>query len=248
MPLAPASEEPSASASEETTRQAEVEEGDTTHVEGEGVPKDMDSKGIDIVVKEVKKKTPSGKRGNLSEEAKENARLNLKKAAENKAYYRRIRMDLGLGARDPIPAKYKLPTKTYAPLKYPENKTKEVIDANENVSELKKESARAKKKQEEESALGITKKDSDKSKREKQLSRELKNAQIANLVRDTINDAMHQRAAIKAQLKEQQAAADREVAEKERRDAEQTNREKLAASNKRKPTRMRLSDGRIIEI
>lgn len=209
---------------------------------------EKDEKGeMEIIVKELKKKTPTGKRANLSEEAKENARLNLQKAAANKAHYKKVRQDLGLGARDPIPEKYKLPTKTYAPLKYAENKKKEIVDANENVAELKKESAAAKVKKTQDAALGIKPSMSAKSAREKELSRQVKEANLARLVRNEINDAMFQRSALKAQMKAQEKA-DNEAAKKEMMEQEQIQREKVSASNKRKVTRMRLSDGRIIEV
>ena len=78
---------------------------------------------IDFEIREVSKpsrepkKTPTGKRAYLTPEQIERSKLNLAKAKENKDYYKQVRQELGLGARDPIPEKYKRPTKAHKPLK-----------------------------------------------------------------------------------------------------------------------------------
>jgi len=57
-------------------------------------------------------------------------------ARESKQYYREIRKELGLGARDPVPEKF-IRRKTYKPVVF-EEKEKEIL-ANEDIPLLKKE-------------------------------------------------------------------------------------------------------------
>ena len=117
------------------------------------------------------------------------SKLNLAKAKENKDYYKKVRQELGLGARDPIPEKYKRPTKTHKPKVYEEIEKKEIVDP-EEVEALKAEVKEKAQEQEKNKALGITKKDSEKTKREKELSRELKEQKLAKIVRPLCEAAM----------------------------------------------------------
>jgi hypothetical protein len=57
-------------------------------------------------------------------------------ARESKQYYREIRKELGLGARDPVPEKF-IRRKTYKPVVF-EEKEKDIL-ANEDIPLLKKE-------------------------------------------------------------------------------------------------------------
>ena len=202
---------------------------------------------IDYEVREVTKpsrepkKTPTGKRAYLTPEQIERSKLNLAKAKENKEYYKKVRQELGLGARDPIPEKYKRTTKTHKPLVYEESEKKEIVDP-EEVEALKAEVKEKAQEQEKEKALGITKKDSQKTKREKELSRALKEQKLAKIVRTEISEALFQRQAMKTQLKMQQQME----REEEKKRGEQKVEE--AEEPPKKQMRMRLSDGRIITI
>ena len=99
---------------------------------------------IDFEIREVSKpsrepkKTPTGKRAYLTPEQIERSKLNLAKAKEHKDYYKQVRQELGLAARDPIPEKYKRPTKTHKPKVYEEAEKKEIVDP-EEVETLKAE-------------------------------------------------------------------------------------------------------------
>jgi hypothetical protein len=198
---------------------------------------------IDYEVREVTKpsrepkKTPTGKRAYLTPEQIERSKLNLAKAKENKDYYKKVRQELGLGARDPIPEKYKRPTKTHKPKVYEEAEKKEIVDP-EEVETLKAEVKEKAQEQEKNKALGITKKDSEKTKREKELSRELKEQKLAKIVRTEISEALFQRQALKTQLKMEQ---------KMEKEAEKK-QDEVHEDQPKKQMRMRLSDGRIITI
>ena len=199
---------------------------------------------IDYEVREVSKpsrepkKTPTGKRAYLTPEQIERSKLNLAKAKENKDYYKKVRQELGLGARDPIPEKYKRPTKTHQPKVYKETETKEIVDP-EEVETLKAEVKEKAQEQEKNKALGITKKDTEKTKREKELSRELKEQKLAKIVRTEISEALFQRQALKTQLKMQQKMEKEEKKKEEVQEDEQPPKKQM---------RMRLADGRIITI
>jgi hypothetical protein len=199
---------------------------------------------IDYEVREVTKpsreakKTPTGKRAYLTPEQIERSKLNLAKAKENKDYYKKVRQELGLGARDPIPEKYKRPTKTHKPKVYEEIEKKEIVDP-EEVETLKAEVKEKAQEQEKNKALGITKKDSEKTKREKELSRELKEQKLAKIVRTEISEALFQRQALKTQLKMEQ---------KMEKEAEKKQDEVREEEQPKKQMRMRLADGRIITI
>ena len=198
---------------------------------------------IDYEVREVTKpsrepkKTPTGKRAYLTPEQIERSKLNLAKDKENKDYYKKVRQELGLGARDPIPEKYKRPTKTHKPKVYEEAEKKEIVDP-EEVETLKAEVKEKAQEQEKNKALGITKKDSEKTKREKELSRELKEQKLAKIVRTEISEALFQRQALKTQLKMEQ---------KMEKEAEKK-QDEVHEDQPKKQMRMRLSDGRIITI
>ena len=157
---------------------------------------------------------------------------------ENKDYYKKVRQELGLGARDPIPEKYKRPTKAHKPKVYEETEKKEIVDP-EEVEVLKQEVKEKAQEQEKNKALGITKKDSEKTKREKELSRELKEQKLAKIVRTEISEALFQRQALKTQLKMQN---------KMEKEAEQKKDEEQEEEPPKKQMRMRLSDGRIITV
>ena len=199
---------------------------------------------IDYEVREVTKpsrepkKTPTGKRAHLTPEQIERSKLNLAKAKENKDYYKKVRQELGLGARDPIPEKYKRPTKAHKPKVYEETEKKEIVDP-EEVEVLKQEVKEKAQEQEKNKALGITKKDSEKTKREKELSRELKEQKLAKIVRTEISEALFQRQALKTQLKMQN---------KMEKEAEQKKDEEQEVEPPKRQMRMRLSDGRIITL
>ena len=82
------------------------------------------------------------------------------------------------------------------------------------------------------------KKDTTKTKREKELSRELKEQKLAKIVRTEISEALFQRQALKTQLKMQQKMEKEEGKKEEVQEEEQP----------KKQMRMRLADGRIITI
>ena len=108
----------------------------------------------------------------------------------------------------------------------------------EEVETLKAEVKEKAQEQEKNKALGITKKDSEKTKREKELSRELKEQKLAKIVRTEISEALFQRQALKTQLKMEQ---------KMEKEAEKK-QDEVHEDQPKKQMRMRLSDGRIITI
>ena len=182
----------------------------------------------EIIVREVKSKP----KRNISEAQREKARAAMKMANERRMYYRQVRQELGLAARDPIPEKYKKETAAYKPIVYEEKKEKQIVKP-EEVTELKKESKAKKAEAVKRRVQGLTSKDAE-------LKREAKDARIAKVVRDEMNDILTQRSQMKAHLKMQMKA------EKPDQGKHSDTTEK--AKPKREPKKFRLSDGRVIEI
>lgn len=177
----------------------------------------------------------------LTDAQKQAARERVLKAAERKAHYRKIRQELGIGARDPIPEKYKLPTKVREKVVFAEAETKEIVQG--DIQELREESMATKVRQEHERALGISAKASTKSQREKALSREAKELRISQVVRQAVDEALLHRSAIKSHLKSQYIDKPQDTPRNNPRD---NHRDKHA--EQRGSIRMRLPDGRVLQL
>ena len=184
----------------------------------------------EIIVREVKSKP----KRNISEAQREKAREAMKLANERRMYYRQVRQELGLGARDPIPEKYKKETAAYKPLVYEEKKDKQIVKSDE-VKELKQESKAKKDQAMKRKAQGITTK-------QDEIKREAKEARIAKVVRDEMNSILTHRSAMKAHLKMEMDA------EKKKPNQDQHADTTEKAKPKRETKKFRLSDGRYIEI
>ena len=182
----------------------------------------------EIIVREVKSKP----KRNISEAQREKARAAMKMANERRMYYRQVRQELGLAARDPIPEKYKKETAAYKPIVYEEKKDKQIVKPDE-VKDLQKESKAKKAEQVKRKVQGLTSKDAE-------LKREAKDARIAKVVRDEMNDILTQRSQMKAHLKMEMQA--------EKPDQGKHSDTTQKAKPKREPKKFRLSDGRYIEI
>jgi len=184
---------------------------------------------------------PPPKRRALTDAQKQAARERVLKAAERKTHYRKIRQELGLGARDPIPEKYKLPTKVREKVVFEESDAKEIVKEGE-VKELREESKATKVRQEHERALGISAKASSKSQREKALSREAKELRISQVVRQAVDEALLHRSAIKSHLKSQY------IDKPQERPKEARNNPRGKPAEQRGSMRMRLPDGRVLQL
>lgn len=189
----------------------------------------------EIIIREVAPKGRTGKpKRVISEAQREKARASMKLAQERKQYYRQVRQELGLGARDPIPQKYVKETYHYKPKVYEEKMEKEIVKPDEDLKEIKKEVGIKRVKQQQEKSL---------LSRDKALKQEAKEARIAKVVRDEVNDILTHRSAMKAHLKMEMQA---EKAKKpDQDDHSDTNKKAKPA---REPKRFRLSDGRYIDL
>jgi hypothetical protein len=197
----------------------------------------------EIIIREV---TPKGRTGKpkrvISEAQREKARASMKLAHERKQYYKQVRQELGLGARDPIPQKYLKETSHYKPKVYEEKTDKEIVQPDEDLKAIKKEVGIKRVKQQQEKSL---------LSRDKALKQEAKEARIAKVVRDEVNDILTHRSAMKAHLKmemkaEQAQAQQAEKAKKpDQDDHSDTNKKAKPA---REPKRFRLADGRVLEV
>lgn len=142
----------------------------------------------------------------LSEEEIQRRKDALAKGRETRAKYLKIRKELGLKAKDPIPEKYLEPkSEGYKEREYePEpaesrEVTKDVPD--EERAELVKESKakRAPKVVPEKQAM---------SAREKELKKQLKMEEVSRVVRQEIEDALFRRSEYKRMMKPKEAPKD----------------------------------------
>ena len=195
----------------------------------------------EIIIREV---TPKGRTGRpkrvISEAQREKARASMKLAQERKLYYKQVRQELGLGARDPIPEKYLKETSHYKPKVYEEKAEKQIVKPDEDIKEIKREVGLKKIKQQQEKSL---------LSRDKALKREAKESRMAKVIRDEVNDILTHRSAMKAHLKMEMQAEKAEKEEKENKpnqdDHSNTNQK---AKPKRELKRFRLADGRVLEV
>ena len=194
----------------------------------------------EIIIREV---TPKGRTGKpkrvISEAQREKARESMKLAQERKQYYKQVRQELGLGARDPIPEKYLKQTAHYKPKVYEEKKEKEIVNPDEDIKEIKKEVTLKKVKQQQQKNI---------LSRDKALKQEAKEARLAKVIRDEVNDILTHRSAMKAHLKMEMQAEKAEKAEKEKLNQEEHSNTNQKAKPKRELKRFRLSDGRYIDV
>lgn len=158
-------------------------------------------------------------------------------ARESKQYYREIRKELGLGARDPVPEKF-IRRKTYKPVVF-EEKEKEIL-ANEDIALLKKE-VREKKK-----AMVDSK-----------YKRELKQERMAAMIKQAVDDAFMRKTLYKnanrsgRHGREGRGREDHERDESPRGDPGDTKAPFGGEPDRQhtpKRTRMRLPDGSIVEL
>ena len=208
----------------------------------EGEPAD-EKPSQEIIIREV---TPKGRTGKpkrvISETQREKARESMKLAQERKKYYKQVRQELGIGARDPIPEKYMKQTSHYKPKVYEEKKEKEIVKPDEDMKEIKREVGLKKVKQQQEKSL---------LSRDKAQKQETKELRMAKVIRDEVTSILTHRSAMKAHLKMEMKAEKEQAQQAEKKakpdqdDHSDTNKR---AKPKREPKRFRLPDGRYIDV
>lgn len=195
----------------------------------------------EIIIREVAPKGRTGKpKRVISEAQREKARESMKLAQERKKYYKQVRQELGIGARDPIPEKYMKETSHYKPKVYEEKKEKEIVKPDEDMKEIKREVGLKKVKQQQEKSL---------LSRDKAQKQETKELRMAKVIRDEVTSILTHRSAMKAHLKmEMQAEKEEKQEKKHKPDQDEHSDTNQKAKPKREPKRFRLPDGRYIDV
>jgi hypothetical protein len=156
-------------------------------------------------------------------------------ARESKQYYREIRKELGLGARDPVPEKF-IRRKTYKPVVF-EEKEKDIL-ANEDIPLLKKEV-----------------RDKKKAMVDSKYKTELKQERMAAMIKQAVDDAFMRKTLYKnANRRDRRTRESEDESPRRGREGDTKAIEGGGPSgdpdrqHTPKRTRMRLPDGSIVEL
>jgi len=156
-------------------------------------------------------------------------------ARESKQYYREIRKELGLGARDPVPEKF-IRRKTYKPVVF-EEKEKEIL-ANEDIPLLKKEV-----------------RDKKKAMVDSKYKTELKQQRMAAMIKQAVDDAFMRKTLYKNANRRDRRTSEGDESPRRGREAGDSKATEGGGpsgdpdrQHTPKRTRMRLPDGSIVEL